>query len=392
MKQVRFAIPWAILLLAAALPLSMAAINVALGSLAMLWFVAATQDERQKSWNAVLPLLPWMVAYIISWAISEKASPSALSHFWSLMALPLTASFILKVPQDRWLRWYAVVLLVVSLVAITQWLGGSGILDVGLHSRLSRGDLGGMRALGFFNNPLTFGGVLMFGVLSMTAVYVERKRTFFALVAVLGLAALTVTFARNAWLGFTAGLFPILLLHRNAWKWVLPAILVVGMLFAVSPALRHRMFSLTSVDTNPATSTGTRLFLWRDAWAQFRERPITGWGPGTFRDNVTLRHPNVPLKTRAHAHNNYLQVLAETGLLGLMGFLTMLAWLGIRTLRSRPSPLRTGALANLTAFIVAGIFECSFFDTEVAVSLLVWLAWAWQGAPTPSLDFSDTVV
>lgn len=232
----------------------------------------------------------------------------------------------------------------------------------------------------------------MFGVLAMIAVYLKHRRTLFGLAAIFGLAALTVTFARNAWLGFMAGLLPILLFQRSAWKWLLPAFVVVGLLFALSPALRHRVLSLKSVDTNPATSTGTRLFLWRDAWAQFRERPMTGWGPGTFRENVARRHPHVPLKTRAHAHNNYLQVLAETGIAGLLGFMSTLAWLAVRTWRSAPTPLRTAALANLVAFFVAGVFECSFFDTEVAVSLFVWLAWAWHGWSTPTLDFSDTVV
>lgn len=79
--------------------------------------------------------------------------------------------------------------------------------------------------------------------------------------------------------------------------------------------LSARVVSI-STETHREISGGMRLSIDRDSLHMFRERPVLGWGLGTFpvvyprfRSFYTNFFVNA-------AHNDYLQLLAETGLLG----------------------------------------------------------------------------
>ncbi len=91
-----------------------------------------------------------------------------------------------------------------------------------------------------------------------------------------------------------------------------------------------------------------RLDYWRVALDMFSSRPIEGRGAGSFAFNYARdRHETKPSR---YAHNVFLRVLAETGLIGIILFLGMLAvmvW-ALYTVWLRGPPLG-GALA-------AGVF------------------------------------
>jgi O-antigen ligase len=68
-----------------------------------------------------------------------------------------------------------------------------------------------------------------------------------------------------------------------------------------------------------------RVNMWRFGWNVFLEHPILGAGPGAFR-SLVLEHRQAggrPHLAHFHAHQAFIQVLAETGLLGFFGFLAL---------------------------------------------------------------------
>lgn len=77
-------------------------------------------------------------------------------------------------------------------------------------------------------------------------------------------------------------------------------------------------------------------------WELFRDDPITGWGAGSFRHAFPLHQQNYPDIYRPfgsvlfwdHAHNDYVQILAEVGILGVIPLLLTLGWFFRRLLRS----------------------------------------------------------
>jgi O-antigen ligase len=117
----------------------------------------------------------------------------------------------------------------------------------------------------------------------------------------------------------------------------------------------------------------TRFSVWGAAWAMFRDAPIVGHGPHTF----VYTSPSSVRMT--WAHNLYLEVLAERGVVGLVT-LGLLLGSGIsvarRTYRVATDNVRillAGSLAALIGFCVAAAFESTFIRVWVTTILFALL-------------------
>lgn len=129
----------------------------------------------------------------------------------------------------------------------------------------------------------------------------------------------------------------------------------------------------------------TRLPLWLAAWRMFVDAPLLGHGPRTFvlfyQDylNAAPIPAWVPPTERVApwAHNLYLEMLAEQGILGLLALLSIGAVALVsagRVLRAGQGGIRVFAaavLASLAGFGVAGILELSLIRQWVAVMLFL---------------------
>jgi O-antigen ligase len=110
----------------------------------------------------------------------------------------------------------------------------------------------------------------------------------------------------------------------------------------------------------------------------FRDEPLTGWGAGSFRHAFPIHQQNYPRIFSAygkvfnwdHAHNDYLQALAELGVIGFTLLIATPLWLASRL-------LRLGALAH-PAFLLT------------ALGLALPLAHAWVDFPLYNLAILTT--
>jgi O-antigen ligase len=134
-------------------------------------------------------------------------------------------------------------------------------------------------------------------------------------------------------------------------------------------------------------SNAERLNRWRFCLRAFQQSPLLGVGPGTFPDRYldyvrqTPGHPiYLDTKQRMNAHNLYLNWLAESGLLGLLSGLLLLAYpVGqqLRQLGRRPMPLlQLGLLAYFAFFLLHSLAQD--FWQEPRVIVLFWLVLGWQ--------------
>jgi len=79
----------------------------------------------------------------------------------------------------------------------------------------------------------------------------------------------------------------------------------------------------TSLD---ALSIRTRFSIWKSTWDIFLSRPLFGWGWGSFRYLYPgFKDPGVWYVV-PHAHNEFLQLLAEGGAVGFLIVITCLCW------------------------------------------------------------------
>lgn len=147
--------------------------------------------------------------------------------------------------------------------------------------------------------------------------------------AFLGLGAaglgLVATFSRGAWLAFFLSAAVLLLAGgaRVALRVALGAVVVVAAIDLVSGGVvTGRLWSLAD---DPYVVQRAALML--VGFLMFRANPIVGVGPGGFREHLDEYGPGVPWLWDyvGSAHNAYLEIAAEAGILGLAAFVWFLA-------------------------------------------------------------------
>jgi hypothetical protein len=162
-------------------------------------------------------------------------------------------------------------------------------------------------------------------------------------------------------------------LPRRVIAMVLLPVLVVGLL--ASPLIYRRV--RMSFDTGLATNYSRVVYL-SVGTQMIKDHPLFGVGPERVDDEFPKYFTEPDLKNfyYGHLHNNFLQIGAERGLLCLATFVWFLVELYRSMLRffkrsdekSRWPIL--GSLAALTGFVVSGLTEYNFGDSEVLVLLL----------------------
>ena len=114
------------------------------------------------------------------------------------------------------------------------------------------------------------------------------------------------------------------------------------------------------------------------------DRPLTGWGAGSFRHYFPVYqraypeirdvpwNPSVKLRW-SYAHNDYVQLLAEYGFIGAAFFLTLLAG-GVRHLVRHRVWLRPHIMFVLLALVVTAAHAWVDFPSHNPAILVLWWA------------------
>jgi O-antigen ligase len=168
------------------------------------------------------------------------------------------------------------------------------------------------------------------------------------------LAVIVVKQKRGLRLAVAVGTFAIVLLAMLTW---------LG-----GKELTSRVTSITS-ETRTEITGGMRVTIDRDGVRMFRSKPVLGWGLGTFPvvyPQFRTFYTNFFVN---EAHNDYLQLLVETGLVGfgtMIWFLIVLYRSALRKIRNWVSDVNSAvSLACLLSF--TGILVHSFLDFNLQI-------------------------
>jgi O-antigen ligase len=147
------------------------------------------------------------------------------------------------------------------------------------------------------------------------------------------------------------------------------AVVLVGLLWWVGGKELTSRVSSIATETHTELSGGMRLSIDRDSLRMFRKRPVLGWGLGTFpvvypqfRSFYTTFFVN-------EAHNDYLQLLSEMGLLGLstmVWFLIVLYRHAVMKMSNWTSDV-SGAVTLACTLGITGIMVHSLLDFNLQV-------------------------
>jgi len=153
---------------------------------------------------------------------------------------------------------------------------------------------------------------------------VKRNTKLRNVTCALGFLGLLFSFSRGGWLSFFVGVVALLIFFkakRIRMPRIVYAALLIGLVLVIAflPLLKERV---TRDDAQAATS---RLPLFKLAMNMIKEYPIMGVGGNTFA-NVIKQYTTADLRGEYlyQVHNEYMLILAETGVIGLSCFLWLI--------------------------------------------------------------------
>jgi len=191
----------------------------------------------------------------------------------------------------------------------------------------------------------------------------------------LGLFLILATMSRGAILSMMVGLTCLAVLRPN--KASIRAI-GVALLLVVFGFIGMVVFDLLPVRyfeqrlAGIASGSG-RVEIWSNALEMFLARPVVGWGGFSFRDVNQLLFNDFHF-----AHNTYLEVLVESGLVGFVIFCSFVFFMLRRAIQLSANPLLLFVLPALFSFAVS-MFFISVYINQILVLYLSLLNFSWAG-------------
>lgn len=355
--------------------------------------------------NVAVALILFCLVYLLS-ALANLAYPGPLLKHTVDIACGLAALVVFA-----WLARslftlraaIALIVLTVGLVSLYAILQFAHLDPVPWKTDFPWG-INLRRVTGTFGNPTYFAGFLALYlpvVLCCAAGMAPCPwRLATAIAWLCGLFALVFTFSRGGAVGFVAGMAVIVLATCRWWRADAPglrslwriwpggwtaALVLLGLLLSAG-VVRYGAQMKQVVGRLFDESARGRTQVYRGTLAMIADRPLLGFGPGTYAvhfpnywppalSDVEPRH----LRKVNHAHSELLQIAAEMGLLGLAAYLGLLiviagaAWCAVRV-----TPIdwrwwvRVGLLAGLCGAIVESLFSVSLRYGGVAAGF--WTA------------------
>lgn len=213
-------------------------------------------------------------------------------------------------------------------------------------------------------------------VLCLTRLVEGPRKTLAIVAAVVMASTIFLSGSRGGMAAFTVqmALFCAFLIKRKKSRTAavgLGAFLVVAAALAgwVGGGQLTERLSSIETETRSELSGGTRLAIVRDGIRMFAVRPIAGWGLGTFPDVYPKYRSFYTNLFVNQAHNDYVQLLVETGALGfaVMLWLLFVAYRhGIRRVGNwQTDPNGALALAMMLACTGILVHSCVDFNLQV---------------------------
>lgn len=273
---------------------------------------------------------------------------------------------------------------------------------------------GRQKVFGLFGNAGYFAGYIILPLsLAIPLFFVSknRNRKILLLIGILAMVTtLIVTFTRSSYLALGVSLLFMFLLfllsrgksflkeNKKLFMILLIVIIIAASLFIIPTPLNKPGTAISQIKGRISLtrlindfSSGRRVAIWKFTGMMIKDHPILGSGIGTYKYN-TLRYQAkffeqgdnrsiYPYGFADRAHNEYLQLWAELGTIGLAIFLWLIiAYFnyGIRYLKREKDKQKQGVMIGLMGAVVAFLVD-SFFWFPLHLTTNVFLLWLFIG-------------
>ena len=386
--------------------ISITQVAAGIGGIAWLFRTHIAKDWRGQYWPLGIPITLFTLACIVAviFAYDTSYSYKSLKKLFEILIF----FWVVNCARENGLRNSLSILIIcsatlASIPGLYQWF----IDNINITNRFE----------GTMSTYMTFAGLLMMvGLYTLGRILFRRPLEYWFFIP-LGIitTGLLFTLTRQAWFGFLIGaLFLVSILEKRI-LWVFMILLLTftflysdhgilklpqlsfpdagqtfkktqgeAKIFSTDSAFYNNLkFRVLRIFDGKDETFNMRLSLWEGGWLVFKDYPLTGCG---FKCMDLIHHkypdPTGLIERLRGMHNNFIQLAVDTGVLGLS------AWLGIwicffillsRRIKilERNSHQRWIAYASsaaVIAFLVAGLFESNFYDSEVVMLLYFIMA------------------
>ena len=244
------------------------------------------------------------------------------------------------------------------------------------YNPLKMKEITSFRASGMFGMIMSYAYALSILLTGIFAALVNRKTINVYVTpwilwsaALINLLGLYFSYTRGATIAFMAAL-PFIIYHKNKklfgilFGMALILLIVVGSIVATKSTVRFYRFSGISSELK-------RMSVYKTVSKMIIEKPVYGVG---YR-NVEPMCPvyktkyNVEGTFCGHAHNNYLEMLAGTGVMGFVAFMIFL-FFWLYEMMKRKDIIAMITVGMIVNFMISGMTQSTIIDSEVTFLLM----------------------
>jgi O-antigen ligase len=358
-------------------PISITGTQIAVSFALLFWVLRMFVMRKFRLVRTPLniPIAAFLVAVAIGviTAVDFKHSLKGYMTLWWVSIFFLTVNNVKDVTQFK--------RLIQILILITTIAGAYGIFQhltkIGFFGNVRYFQLPLARSAGFFDDPATFGNyiLLVLPVVIGLSYYSKtiREKRWLGLSSLIILTAIIFSYGRGVWLGLIAGLiFMAILSSKKLVFFVLIGIIVCSTVLFILPFSKVSQRVMETIKST--RRVGDRIYFWEGGLRIIRDYPITGVGWKGFRKVYPRYKPAEALESGCNAHNNFVDVTVDSGLLGLGIFLWFLLGIykaGFRIFKKLEDGyfkgIAWGFLGSFTGFLIAGLSQYNFGDSIVVM-------------------------
>lgn len=252
----------------------------------------------------------------------------------------------------------------------------------GLREGYTKAVFGFPRVMAFSNEPLYLADFLFIPIGVTLALFLNKvkfiKLVYLFILLAMMLLVFILTVSRGAYLGLAAmGLFFAIFMFKRIFSWkniligiVIGAIVIGGVLYFLSKsesqAYDEFMKHIRVEDVTAGESVNGRLTTYQEAYQIWQKYPLLGIGLGNYGPYVKGFPDASQVSGWDIVNNEYLEIMTETGILGIIAFgliLLVLFWRFIIAYLKNKDPLLGAIHLGLIGALVGILVQYNFFST-----------------------------
>lgn len=337
----------------------------------------------------------WMLVTTVTSEMPVVSIKFMVSRLWFIIPSFFFCALMFKKPKNiDWFIWLYIASLCIVVVYTTINHAKYAFTNESAHWVMTP----------FYNDHTAYGAALaIYLIYAITyavlpGIKTSRRIIILGVVALLSLA-MVLSSCRAAWVSLAAAIAVLIcVLLKIKFRWILTTVVILtGLFFAfqhqIIDALEHNsqdasgdivenIQSITNISTD--ASNLERINRWQSAFRLFAERPVFGWGPGTYQfvyAPYQMSKEKTIISTNAgdggNAHSEYIGPLAEQGVMGSLLVLILVitvVYTGLRAYRraknKKAKVLAIGSTLAFFGYFVHGFLN-NFLDTD-KLAVPVW--------------------